>query len=156
MFVLNDKPVEYPFGGSRARPLISGEHTGDAYCMLEIVSSGNRATPMHRHQHEDETLFMLDGELEVIVEGTPHRVLPGHTLVLPRGTTHQIINRTEHTARYLAICTPAGFDRFVAACADAQPGPVEASLPTEADKARMRAAATQFGITLIPPPVRNG
>ncbi|BCG03976.1 hypothetical protein PPGU19_085440 (plasmid) [Paraburkholderia sp. PGU19] len=56
-------------------------------------------------------------------------------------------------ARYLVICTPAGFDRFVDACADAQPGPVEAGLPTEADTTRMRAAATQFGITLIPPPL---
>ena len=107
---------------------------------------------MHRHQHEDETLLLLEGELDLIVDGASHRVLSGHTLVLPRGTEHQIINRVEQTARYLVICTPAGFDRFVDACADAQPGPVEAGLLTDVDKARMQVAATQFGITLIPPP----
>ncbi|AJK46697.1 cupin [Burkholderia plantarii] len=152
MFILNDKPVEYDFGGSRTRLLASGAQTGDAFCMLEIFSPGNRATPMHRHEHEDETLLLLEGELEVMVDGVPHHVLPGHTLVFPRGTEHQITNRIEQTARYLVICTPAGFDRFVDACADAQPGPVDAGLPTDADKARMHAAAAQFGITLIPPP----
>ncbi|WP_162600670.1 cupin domain-containing protein [Paraburkholderia sp. C35] len=151
MFVLNDKPVEYDFGGSRTRLLVSGDQTGNAYCMLELFSPAGRASPMHRHQHEDETLHMLDGELEVIVDGAPQCLRPGSMLVLPRGTEHQIINRTGQTAHYLVICTPAGFERFVDTCADAQTGPVEARIPTDADKVRMRDAATQFGITLLPP-----
>jgi uncharacterized cupin superfamily protein len=152
VFVLNDKPVEYDFGGSRTRLLVSGEHTEGAYCMLEIFAPAGRATPMHRHEREDETLFMLDGELEVMVDGTPHRLLSGSTIVLPRGTQHQFINRTEQTAHYLLICTPAGFERFVDACTDAHTEPVTPQAPSDADKARMRAAAADFGITLIPPP----
>jgi quercetin dioxygenase-like cupin family protein len=152
LFVLNNQPVEYNFGGSRARLLVSGEDTDGAYCMLELYSPGGRTTPMHRHQHDDETLFMLDGELDVIIDGTTQRVRAGSTLMLPRGTGHQIVNRSAQTAHYLVICAPAGFDRFVKACAEGLPVSAEPDLPTDEDKARMRAAAIKFGITLIAPP----
>ncbi|WP_250467831.1 cupin domain-containing protein [Caballeronia sp. GAFFF2] len=151
MFMLNDNPVEYDFGGSRARLLVSGNHTDDAYCMLEMFSPAGRATPMHRHENEEETLLMLEGELDAIVDGTRHRLLAGSTAVLPRGSRHQLINSGAQTARYLVICTPAGFDRFVDACADAQSGQVVPHDPTDADKARMREAASRFGITLYAP-----
>jgi quercetin dioxygenase-like cupin family protein len=152
MFVINRTPTEYDFGGSRAKLLVSGEHSDGAYCMLEFFSPAGRATPTHRHQHEDETVLMLNGELDVNIEGTPHRLRPGDAVLLRRGTTHQLVNRSDHTAHYLVICAPAGFDRFVDACADVLSGPLDPQPPSEAAKARMRAAAPQFGITLLPPP----
>lgn len=155
MVTLNDTPIEYDFGGSRTRLLVSGERTGGAYCMFEIFAPAGRATPMHRHTSEDETLLMIDGELDVMVDGTHNRLRPGSTIVLPRGTEHQFINPTQQTVRYLLICTPAGFDGFVDACADANTTPVEPKPPTDADKVRMRAAAARFGITLIPPPAAS-
>ncbi|MFT4434345.1 hypothetical protein [Caballeronia sp. 15715] len=53
-------------------------------------------------------------------------------------------------SRYLIVCTPAGFDDFVAACADAQAGPVTPAPPLPEDIGRMREAAPRFGITLLP------
>jgi uncharacterized cupin superfamily protein len=154
VLTLNNQPVEYDFGGSRTRLLVSGEQTAGAHCMFEITAPAGRATPMHRHTHEDETLHILDGEMEVIVDGAPHKLPIGSTIVLPRGSTHQFVNRTDQSARYLLVCTPAGFDGFVGACAEASDEAVEPKPPTDADKARMRAAAAQFGITLIPPPAQ--
>ena len=143
--------VEYNLGGSRTRILVSGAQTSNAYCVLEMQSPAGRATPAHRHENEDETLLMLEGELDVIVDGAQQRLVAGSTVVLSRGTRHQLINAGTQAARYLVICAPAGFDRFVQACADAQPAPIEPSAPTDADKARMREAATRFDITLYPP-----
>ncbi len=147
----NIQPVEYDFGGSRARMLVSGKQSAGSYCMLEIFSPAGRATPNHKHQHEDETIHILDGELSVDIEGTLHTVCTGETLHLRRGTAHQLINRSDRTARYLLICAPAGFDEFVETCADPLSAPFVPAPPSAVVKERMREAAPRFGITLLSP-----
>lgn len=151
MTYLNDAPIEYDFGGSRARLLVSGEQTAHAYCMLEISSPAGRSTPMHEHDYEDEVIIMLDGELEVMVDDERHLVKTGSSLMLPRGSRHQLINRTGSTSRYMVVCSPAGFERFVGACSDVLRSGMAPRVPDDAMKARMRTAAAQFGITLYPP-----
>ncbi|WP_345815155.1 cupin domain-containing protein [Paraburkholderia sp. PREW-6R] len=152
----NITPIEYDFGGSRARLLVSGEQSAGSYCMIEIFSPAGRATPNHKHGREDETIHMLDGELDVDIEGTLHTLHAGDTLMLHRGTAHQLINRSGRTARYLVLCAPAGFDEFVASCAERLSAPFDPAPPSEAAKDRMRAAAPKFGITLLPPGAAKG
>jgi quercetin dioxygenase-like cupin family protein len=147
----NIQPVDYDFGGSHARTLVSGKHSAGSYCMMEIYSSAGRATPNHKHQHEDETIHILDGELSVDIEGTLQTLRAGETLYLQRGTAHQLINHSDQTVRYLVICAPAGFDEFVETCADPLSAPFASAPPSVDAKERMRAAAPKFGITLLPP-----
>jgi quercetin dioxygenase-like cupin family protein len=151
----NIQPVEYDFGGSRARMLVSGKQSAGSYCMLEIFSPAGRATPNHKHQHEDETIHILDGELSVDIEGTLHTLFTGETLHLRRGTAHQLINRSDRTARYLLICAPAGFDEFVETCADPLSAPFAPAPPSVEAKERMREAAPRFGLTLLAPSSAN-
>ncbi|CAM2156522.1 Cupin domain-containing protein [Pararobbsia alpina] len=151
MFVKTTQPTEYDFGGSRTRMLISGAQSGGAYCMLEIFSPAGRATPRHRHQNEDETIHMIDGVLGVEIEGTLHTLVAGDTVLLKRGTAHQLINRGDSTAHYLVVCTPGGFDGFVEAVSDTMTQPIEPEPPTQAAKQRMIEAAPRFGLTLLPP-----
>lgn len=147
----NIPPIDYDFGGSHARMLVSGKQSAGSYCMLEITSPAGRATPDHKHEHEDETIHVLDGELSVNIEGNLHRVGAGETLFLQRGTAHQLINRSDRSARYLLICAPAGFDDFVEMCAEPLSAPFDIAAPSTMAKEKMRAAAPQFGITLLPP-----
>lgn len=119
--------------------------------MIEISSPAGRATPTHRHQHDDETIHVLEGALDVKIEGTLHTVHAGETVVLQRGTAHQLINQTDKMARYLVICVPAGFDEFVESCSEVLTSPTDLPPPSDAAKDKMRAAAPRFGITLMPP-----
>jgi quercetin dioxygenase-like cupin family protein len=151
MSILCSDDAEYNFGGSRTRILISGTQTSDAYCVLEMRSPAGRATPTHHHDREDETLIMLEGQLDVIVEGARQTLQVGASVTLMRGIRHQLVNTSSEAARYLVVCAPAGFDRFVEACANPQPAPVDMVELNPADKARMREAASRFGITLYPP-----
>jgi quercetin dioxygenase-like cupin family protein len=144
-------PIEYDFGGSRARIRVSGAQTSDAFCVVEIETPAGRATPMHHHENEEETLVMLEGELHTIVEDQPQTLRAGSSITLSRGERHQLINLSIRPARYLAVCAPAGFDRFVQACADPQPAPVQLQNPTDAVVERMCAAAKDFRITIYPP-----
>lgn len=52
------------------------EHT------LEVKSIG---APMHKHTHEDEISYVLEGELSVIQNGNVQIAGPGQYIVKPRG-----------------------------------------------------------------------
>lgn len=150
MFVLNTAPPEYNFAGTRIRLLMSGKETAGVFCLMEIFGPPGRATPLHVHDREEETITVLEGILDVTIDGRLVHVHAGETALLPRNVPHRLANNTELPSRYMLVCTPAGFDDFVDACADAQAGPVTPTPPQPQDIERMREAAPRFGITLLP------
>lgn len=149
MFVLNTESPEYSFAGTRVRLLMSGAQTGGAFCMMEMFSPPGKDTPTHMHHREEETITVLEGVLDVTIEDKPVRVQAGQTIFVPHHVPHRLGNTGDVLARYLVVCTPAGFDGFVDSCAEAQPGPVVPTPPQAEDIARMREAAPRFGITLM-------
>jgi quercetin dioxygenase-like cupin family protein len=150
MLILNDKPLEYNFAGTRVRLLMSGRDTNSAFCMMEMFSPPGKSTPLHLHEREDETVTVLEGVVNLIVGDRVVQLRAGETALLPRHIAHRISTSSDTAARYLVVCAPAGFDDFVDACADAQREPVIPTPPGPADIARMRAAAPHYGIKLLP------
>lgn len=150
MFVLNTNSHEYNFAGTRVRMLMSGKQTNDAFCMMEMFSPPGKGTPLHAHANEEETITVLEGVLDVIIEGKTVRVRSGETIFVPRNVPHKLANTGDVLSRYVVVCTPGGFDDFVDNCADAQQGPVIPTPPRPEDIERMREAAPRFGISLLP------
>jgi quercetin dioxygenase-like cupin family protein len=144
----SSKPVM--FTGSTVKVLISGRQSGGQFCMLEFQSPPGRSTPMHSHDREEETIHMLAGVLEVTLGSETVLLNPGCTLLIPRHVAHRLCAQGEESARYIVVCTPAGFDGFVEACASADSESAQTSVPSAADIARLRDQAPRFGITLLP------
>ena len=143
------QPPEFDFVGVRMKLLLSGAETGNQFALLENTSAGVSQTPVHIHADDDETLYMVEGEMEAVIAGQRHVIQAGETVFLPRGVPHQLMNASGRPTRYLLLCTPAGFENFVAeagqvSSAGSQPGP-----PSPEDVARLRDAAPRFGITLL-------
>lgn len=149
MFVLNTHPIEYDFAGTRMRLLMSGKDTGGAFCMMEMFGPPGKSTPLHMHEREEETLTVLEGVMHLTVGDKQVSVRAGETALLPRNVPHRLTNNGDAPARYLLVCTPAGFDDFVDSCADAQAAVVTPTSPGPEDIKRMREAAPRFGITLL-------
>lgn len=55
---------------------------------------------------------MLEGEIELTVEGNVSTVGPGSFVNIPRGTLHTFRNSGDTPARFLAMVAPAGFEKF--------------------------------------------
>ena len=108
-----------------------------------------KTTPLHRHPHCDEAVYVLEGELLVQVDGVDHAVGPGGFAVVPRASSTRFLV-TSPTARVLAFMAPGGTDRFF----------LEASVPTddtadgEVDFGRVVESAERTGAVEIlgPPP----
>jgi quercetin dioxygenase-like cupin family protein len=126
---------------------LSGEDTGGAYCLLEAGLAPGMGVPRHTHTREDESYFVLVGELEVIVGGKTFVLKPGDSVVAPRDIPHQLRNSGDVENHYLLIFWPSGFEGFLEATA--APAPANAVAPTEPPTAAIRNVhelAGEYGI----------
>jgi quercetin dioxygenase-like cupin family protein len=129
---------------------LSGEQTNGTFSLFENRSGGQSRTPIHVHANDDETLFIIEGEMQVISAGTAHTMKAGQSIFLPRGIPHQILNTSGSPSHYMLLCTPSGFEGFLADGGHLKAPDEKVGPPTPADVERMKAAAPRYGITFLP------
>ena len=123
--------------------------TGGAFLMFEDHMERGKVTPYHAHPEQDETIYVLDGELVVNVEGQEHRVASGGLFIAPRGVPHAFMVTSER-AHILTVQTPGSGESFYRECGE----PVAAGEdPRPADWERLRRVAERSScIEILGPP----
>src|SRR3954470_13202731 len=102
--------------------LLRSEETGGHLSVTEIVvPPGTAGPPLHTHDF-DEAFYMLEGELVFQVEEALVTKGAGELSFAPRNVPHALANHSDTPARYVLICTPAGFERHWGRLAGEQPG----------------------------------
>ncbi|TPN41820.1 cupin domain-containing protein [Mesorhizobium sp. B1-1-9] len=150
------EPKAFSLAGVVMKRLVGGEQTEGVLCLLENRSDGQTKTPIHVHANDDETVYVIEGQLTAIVDGEVQTLSPGEGMFLKRGIPHQLMNPGSQPVRYILIGTPSGFDRFLAEGGRELRKGEAARPPTPADIERLKAAAPRFGITLLRDwPARN-
>jgi quercetin dioxygenase-like cupin family protein len=140
------------FLGALAQVRVSGEQTGGAFALADHLARRGNASPVHVHDRDDETFFVLDGELRVFADEEENAAGPGTVAVLPRRLRHAYVV-TSATARFLTLHTPAGFEQFAAEVG--QPARALTLPPPPAgppDFAALAQAAARHHITILAPP----
>ncbi|MBO7747977.1 quercetin 2,3-dioxygenase [Paenibacillus sp. MWE-103] len=92
--------------------LVSGEDTNGEFCVVHCSVRENDGPPLHVHGSEDESFYVLDGEIEMTLGDDTFSVRSGEYVFAPRGIPHTFKVRSEQ-ARFLVTAYPAGFDSFV-------------------------------------------
>ena len=140
------------FLGALVRVRASGDATAGSLDVLEHQGERGYASPLHRHLAEEETFFVLDGEVRVEVGGEAHAAGPGAVAFLPRQLPHAFVV-TSPQARFLTLHTPGGFDRFTLAAGTPATGTT--TMPPEEvppDPGALAAMASSYGIEIMGPP----
>ena len=97
--------------------LLRSEDTGGQLSVTEIVVPPHSAgPPLHTHDF-DEAFYMLEGELIFQVEDELVTKRAGELSFAPRNVVHALANHSDAPARYVLVCTPAGFERHWARAA---------------------------------------
>jgi quercetin dioxygenase-like cupin family protein len=97
-----------------AKVLLHGEETGGFVSVTEVTLAPHTAgPPLHTHDF-DEAFYMLDGELTFQVEDALATRGAGEVSFAPRNVAHALANHSDAPARYVLVCTPAGFERHFA------------------------------------------
>lgn len=90
---------------------VRAEETGGGTTVVEhTLPPGYIAMPLHTHQRETETTYVLEGTLWVQVGKRVTRAGPGRTIVKPVGVPHTYWNEGTRPARFLDIVTPGGLE----------------------------------------------
>jgi quercetin dioxygenase-like cupin family protein len=126
----------------------TGEQTGGAFGLLEQVLPAGSGSPYHVHHAEDETFYLLEGEVTFISGGHLVKATAGSYIFLPRDIPHGF--RVDAPSRLLILATPAGFEQFV----------IEASKPAKGlalppaeppDMEKLVALAAKYRIDILGP-----
>jgi len=126
---------------------ITGDETGGAMTVAELVADPELAPPPHVHLRADESFYVLEGTFDFMLAGRRFTAGPGAFVHLPRGVVHQHGAGCGAPARALVIQSPSGVEAFIAEagqpCTSATASP---SSPTPDDFVRIVAIARTHGI----------
>lgn len=72
---------------------------------LTTLPPGKESSMRHHHTHEDELIFVLEGEVVLVTDRGEQVLTPGMCAGFAAGSNdgHQLINRSDRPARYLEI-----------------------------------------------------
>ncbi|MGE4221508.1 MAG: cupin domain-containing protein [Alphaproteobacteria bacterium] len=84
---------------------------GDAFGLknfgvnLTRIAPGAASAQRHWHTHQDELIYMLEGELVLVTDAGEQVLKPGMTAGFPAGQPdgHMLVNRTDRVAVYLEV-----------------------------------------------------
>lgn len=125
----------------------TGSETAGALSLFEAVVPPGASAPPHTHTHEDESFYVLSGELLIEFEGepAPRRIPQGGFFFGARGRRHAFRNVGEQPARVLILNTPScGLDRMFAELEAA----TAAGMP---EMGELAAIAASYGVALESP-----
>jgi len=91
--------------------LSTGRETGDAFSLMHCYFRKGFTAPPHYHKLEDESFYLLEGEIDFYISDKKVKASAGEFVVLPRNIPHHFDLVTE-TAKALMLITPAGFEIF--------------------------------------------
>jgi mannose-6-phosphate isomerase-like protein (cupin superfamily) len=99
-------------GATMVWKALSGRTTGDSVVGEFTAQPGFAGPRPHVHRTFEELFYILEGEFDFYVGDRAVRVGPGSFLSVPPGTVHDFRNPTTRAARWLAVASPAGLDRY--------------------------------------------
>jgi catechol 2,3-dioxygenase-like lactoylglutathione lyase family enzyme/mannose-6-phosphate isomerase-like protein (cupin superfamily) len=138
--------------GDQITFLLTGEQTGGAFFMAEVLVPPGGGPPPHIHQREDETFYLQQGTLTVQVGGKTLNASPGDCVYLPRRIAHCFKNTGNVDAKFLIVATPAGLENFFAeAFYPAESLSVAPPPITDAMLDRLLTASARYGLEFVPP-----
>jgi len=100
-------------GGIGVRFMAWAAETGGGFSLVEHPMAPRAlAAPLHRHTHEDEYSYVLEGRMGADLGGEVVYGDPGDLVFKPRGQWHTFWNAGDEPCRILEIISPGGFERY--------------------------------------------
>lgn len=132
--------------------LATGEDTNGQFALQEQVARKGNVPPRHIHHREDETFYVLEGEMTFCVGDRTIKATPGTMVFAPRDIAHSFTIDSEQV-RILVLNTPAGSEGFYKELSVPAPS-MTLPPPTEtpySDIQKMMALMSKYGFEIVLP-----
>lgn len=134
--------IRIPFGGQMTF-MARGGQTNGALMALHIEVAPGEGPPLHVHSGEEESVWVVEGDLRFKLDGEVWSTPPGSFVFIPRGVAHCFQNVGETPGRIVATFTPAGMEHFFEGLAGV----------TTFDPVAYGRVAGEAGMTVVGPPL---
>ena len=150
-FIAPDEGNSFWLAGELYTAKAVGKDTGWAYTLVETQTPPKVQSLPKINYLEDTTFYVLEGELEFMIEGNLSEVSAGYFVYAGKGTWHTYKNVGTRPARHLAMLTPAGIEKFFEEVS--VPALDKSSPPSfeEGDLNRVLSIAPKYGLAIRPP-----
>lgn len=122
------------------------ELTGGHFSLIEQVIPAGFESPWHMHRSEDESFYVLEGQMSVILEDGHRLLQAGDFAFGPRNVPHGFRIEGDAPARILLMTTGSDFADFIAETSVPSDTP-----PAAPDMALLMAAAERHNIAILGP-----
>jgi steroid delta-isomerase-like uncharacterized protein len=137
----------FRFLGLPTQVRATAEMTNGAFGLVENREMPPGFTsPYHTHHREDESFYIVKGDVAFVIDGKWQRVGPGTFVFGPREIPHGFKVVGDKPAQMLFQATPGGFERFVIELGQPLTDPV-----APPDIPRLIETAARYGIDILGP-----
>ena len=127
----------------------TGEQTAGAFGLIDNLMPAEFASPYHMHRNEDESFYLVEGEMTFYVGEERVKAEAGAFVYGPRGVPHGFKVDGTEPARILLQNYPAGFEFPCGSGRTAKELSIPPAEPPDMDK--LMAIAAKYDIEILGP-----
>jgi len=102
MFIVNENEKEYRFGDSGPKYLMKGPRMNFALVQFKAGQDFNA----HYHNIMEEDFFILEGEIDIVVDGKVNHLKKGDLIHIEPGEIHYCINNSAADVKMVSTLAP--------------------------------------------------
>lgn len=138
--------------GDVYRFMATGEETNGKYAMWEAIVPPGGGPPPHVHSREEESFYILEGEITFHVGAERVVATAGMFANMPVGVAHSFRNEGSQPAKMVISVAPAGLEKmFFEFGVPLTEGSTTALPPTKDEIEKLLAIASRYGIEIKVP-----
>jgi mannose-6-phosphate isomerase-like protein (cupin superfamily) len=130
----------------------TAEDTAGGFGLLESLLAPGFSPPLHVHRREDESFYVLEGDITMRCGDRIFRASAGAFVFLPRDVPHSFVVEGDRPARMLTLLTPGGGEGVF--IDGGRPAEAEGLPPASPpDIAALKAVSLCYDAEIIGPPM---
>lgn len=102
MFIINENDREYRFGTSGPKYLMKGPRSNFAVVQFQAGEDFKA----HYHNIMEENFFILEGEVDIVVDGKMFHLKQGDLIHIEPKEIHYLINNSDKVVRMISTLAP--------------------------------------------------
>ena len=102
MFIIAENEKEYRFGDSGPKYLMKGPRSNFALVQFQA----GQDFKAHYHNIMEENFFILEGEVDIEVDGVCHTLKAGQLIHIEPKEVHYVINRSNGPVKMVSTLAP--------------------------------------------------
>lgn len=102
MFVINENEKEYRFGDSGPKYLMKGPRMN--FALVQFMPGQDFRA--HYHNVMEENFYILEGKIDIVVDGTVHTLNPGDLIHIEPGEVHYCRNAYDKPVKMVSTLAP--------------------------------------------------